>query len=45
MHEFRGPSNSLRSLQHEDAWRGCHSTGKHAACSGTAFAEIIEITR
>jgi len=22
MPEFRGPSNALRSLQHEDAWRG-----------------------
>jgi len=27
MREFQGRSNTLRSLQHEDAWRGCHSTG------------------
>jgi len=27
MHEFWGPSNAVHSLQHEDAWRGCHSTG------------------
>lgn len=27
MHELWGPSIALPSLQHEDTWHACHSTG------------------
>jgi len=33
---FGGPSNSLRSLQHEDAWRGCRNRSLVAVVVATA---------